>query len=173
MHTDTLPATAAPRTPWHRQRWPWFLMLGPGIVVVAGFATLWIAFRSDDGLVADDYYRQGLAINQTLDRTARSAALGLHAAVDVASDGAATVVLTAARTDALPAIVRLRLIHPTRAGLDRTGDLVLGPDGRYRGKLDAVPPGRRLVVIESEDWRLGPVEVADATVHLILESAPR
>ena len=106
-------------------------------------------------------------------RLCRSAALGLHAVVDVGSDGAASVVLTAARTDGLPAIVRLRLIHPTRAGLDRSGDLVLGPDGRYRGKLDALPPGRRLVVIESEDWRLGPVEVADATVHLILESAPK
>ena len=171
MHTDTLSAIAA-RTPWHRQRWPWFLMLGPGIVVVAGFATLWIAFRSDDGLVADDYYRQGLAINQTLDRTARSAALGLHAALDVASDGVATVVLTG-RGDTLPPVVRLRLVHPTRAGLDRTADLALGPDGRYRGTVDAVPPGRRLVVIEGGDWRLGPVEVADATVHLILDSVPQ
>ena len=33
-----------------------------------GLITLWLAITSFDGLVADDYYKQGLAINQTLAR---------------------------------------------------------------------------------------------------------
>ena len=54
--------------PWYKDRWPWILIAGPATVVVAGFITLWMAVVSDDGLVTDDYYKQGLAINQTLAR---------------------------------------------------------------------------------------------------------
>src|SRR4051812_31343236 len=42
--------------PWYREPWPWLLMSGPAIVVVAGCLTAGIAWKSDDGLVADDYY---------------------------------------------------------------------------------------------------------------------
>ncbi|HSC95836.1 MAG TPA: FixH family protein, partial [Burkholderiales bacterium] len=42
--------------PWYRERWPWLLMAGPAAVLVAGAATIWIAFASADGLVAEDYY---------------------------------------------------------------------------------------------------------------------
>ena len=38
--------------PWYRQRWPWLLFAGPAIVVVASFATLWLAASSDDGVIA-------------------------------------------------------------------------------------------------------------------------
>src|SRR6266702_6195840 len=55
---------------WYRQRWPWLLVAGPFLVVVASLASAWIAVRSDDGVVAEDYYRQGLLINQKLARTA-------------------------------------------------------------------------------------------------------
>ena len=53
---------------WYREPWPWLVMSGPAIVVVAGIGTAIIAFRTSDGLVADDYYKQGLVINQTLKR---------------------------------------------------------------------------------------------------------
>ena len=38
-------AIGHPVTPWYREPWPWILMAGPAIVVVAGFATLFIADR--------------------------------------------------------------------------------------------------------------------------------
>ena len=52
--------------PWYKERWTWLLMLMPATAIVAGFITLWLAITSFDGLVADDYYKQGLAVNQTL-----------------------------------------------------------------------------------------------------------
>src|SRR5437870_1411345 len=58
--------TVAPA--WYRQRWPWLLVAGPSLVVVASLASAWIAVKSDDGVVAEDYYRQGLLINQKLAR---------------------------------------------------------------------------------------------------------
>jgi hypothetical protein len=35
-------------------------------VVVAGFITLFIAIRTPDPVIADDYYKRGLDINKTL-----------------------------------------------------------------------------------------------------------
>jgi hypothetical protein len=168
MTTCASPAVAS-RTPWYRERWPWLLMLGPAIVVVAGFATLWIALRSDDGVVADDYYKRGLAINQTLDRANRGAALVLGGTLDVAVDG--NVAATLRARSALPPVVRLRVIHPTRAGLDHAADLVVAVDGVYRGRLDGLSAGRWMIVVETPEWRLGPVETSGDALHVDFAAA--
>ncbi|MFH0934336.1 MAG: FixH family protein, partial [Pseudomonadota bacterium] len=54
--------------PWYREPWPWFLMSLPATAVIAGVATVVIAIQSADGMVVGDYYKAGLAINQTLAR---------------------------------------------------------------------------------------------------------
>src|SRR5688500_11075293 len=66
-------------TPWYAQRWPWLLMLGPTLVILAGSFTIWIAFSHQDAMVVDDYYKQGKAINQDLRRDRAATALGLSA----------------------------------------------------------------------------------------------
>jgi hypothetical protein len=52
---------------WYREPWPWLLAAGPAVVVVASLVSAWIAIRSDDGLVAEDYYKRGLLINKKLE----------------------------------------------------------------------------------------------------------
>lgn len=52
--------------PWYREPWPWFLMSGPVIVIIAALVSAYIAVRSSDGLVTEDYYKQGLAAGETL-----------------------------------------------------------------------------------------------------------
>ena len=69
--------------PWYRHRWPWLLMLGPFLVIVAGAVTVYLAVRSNDGLVDDDYYKQGLAVNMRTARDRQALALGLQARVSV------------------------------------------------------------------------------------------
>ena len=44
--------------PWYREPWPWILMAGPVIVIVAGAFTMTLAFTHQDELVATDYYRK-------------------------------------------------------------------------------------------------------------------
>jgi hypothetical protein len=73
-------------------------MAGPAVVVVAGFITLWLAISSDDGLVSDDYYKQGLTVNQRLQRDHLAGDLGLHA--DVMKSGLGVRLLLAADGDA-------------------------------------------------------------------------
>ena len=65
--------------PWYRSPWPWLLMSGPAVVLVAGAITTWIAFASADGLVAEDYYKQGLGINKVLAREEAARSRGLLA----------------------------------------------------------------------------------------------
>src|SRR5439155_12477941 len=133
--------------------------------------TLWLAISSDDGLVADDYYKRGLAINQRLERSERAAALDLGAELTVAGDGTAHLVLKGAGADAAPPVLMLRLIHPTRAGLDRIVEVIRAADGSYSGKLNASVSGRWLVSVETPGWRLPAVEVEGALDHVRLGSA--
>ncbi len=137
--------------PWYREPWPWILMAGPAIVVVAGIATGVIAFAGADGLVLDDYYKQGLGINRTIERDAAARRLGVEG--ELAIDGAhARARLAAAKP--LPDRLRLLFAHPTRAGADRVVFLARGAGGEYAAPLAALAPGRWRVIIEADDWRL-------------------
>ena len=136
--------------PWYREPWPWILMAGPAIVVVAGFVTAWLAFRGEDGLVVDDYYKQGLAINQTLVRGDTAGRLGVRAELDFA-DGRVRASLAKA---GVHGPLRLRLVHPTRTGMDQNLDLAMLQPGVYEGALRTLQPGRWHVVLEDRDWRL-------------------
>ena len=165
MHTSVMsvprePVSAA--VPWYRQRWPWLLMAGPAIVVVAGFATLWLAATTDDGVIADDYYKRGLLINRTLERTERGIALGVAADLTIGADGSVRVTLDGS-SGVAPAALTLKVAHPTRAGFDRTATLIRGADGAYAGTVEPLGAGRWLVTLETDAWRLPtlPVDGAD------------
>ena len=163
-------ATAIAR-PWYRDRWPWILMAGPAFVVCGGSYAMWLAKSTDDGLVADDYYKRGVAINRTLQRFERAAELKLGAVVAVHSDGDVRVTLTGAESQA-PPLLRLRLVHPTRAGLDESADLVRSVDGSYVGRIAAPASGCWLVIVETDAWRLPTVETKDGLDEVRLGHAP-
>jgi hypothetical protein len=155
--------------PWYKERWPWILMAGPGIVIIAGAITLWLAVISNDGLVTDDYYKQGLAVNQQLHRDRLASNLGLRA--DVMRAGDNVRLLLGAEGDAkLPQAITLKLAHPTRAGQDQAIQMVLEGQGFYSGKLAAEVSGRWLVSIEDPagQWRLQGEWQADAEEPLRL-----
>ena len=102
---------------WYREPWPWLLMLGPALVIIAGVVTAYLAVVSNDGLVEDDYYKQGLAINRTLDRQTAAAALGVEGHVMFGADG--TRVRVYLKGNAAPVRLTLHFAHATKAGLDQ------------------------------------------------------
>jgi len=139
--------------PWYREPWPWILMAGPAAVVVAGLVTYYLAATSFDGMVADDYYRQGLAINKVLERDHAAARLGLRGEaalgpgrVEVVLDGEAPA----------GGALRLRIMHFAQASLDHTVTLRRGPGGAWQGELAPPAPGRWQLTLEDEagTWRL-------------------
>jgi hypothetical protein len=139
--------------PWYREPWPWILMAGPVAAVVAGLVTAWIAVANDDPLVVDNYYKEGLAINRTLARDDAAARAACRAQLLFADDGSRVRVHL---TGDAPARLRLALIHPTRAGLDRTVELHSMQAGWYEGVLDLAPSARWRVLLEDSQrtWRL-------------------
>ena len=154
MNTETL-KPAAVNTPWYRQAWPWFLISLPATAVVAGTATLLIAVNTWDGLVVDDYYKEGKAIVQTIDRLNLAKKLGLNAALGI-DDGRVSLQVSAVDSRSVPETVILTIIHPTQGGRDQT--LVLNRLGSeaFVGSIEPLTPGRWLFQIENESrsWRL-------------------
>lgn len=143
--------------PWYREPWPWILMSGPAIVVVAGIYTAYLAIVSNDGLVDDDYYKQGLAVSQRMARDHEANGLGLGAEMIVGGNGEELrLFLTARETAVLPETLVLRLVHPTKAGTDQTAKLKRDSAGFYVGKLASPVRGRWHVSLEDEGrkWRI-------------------
>lgn len=143
--------------PWYREPWPWLLMLGPFAVIVAGAVTVWLAVVSSDGLVDDDYYKQGLAVNQRIHRDQEAIARGMEANLLVTRGGnELQVSLRETSSSVLPPVLRVRFSHPTVAGRDLDLELPIGPDGSYRTILATSLTGRWFVSIEdtTATWRL-------------------
>ena len=141
--------------PWYREPWPWILAAGPFIVIIAGVYTAWLAIKSNDGLVTEDYYKKGLAANQTIARNELATRLGLVAGVRIVGD-AMHVRLQAAKQDfAMPPTLTVTISHPTRAGLDQTRVLPRVANG-YTGEVRLPASGHWLVQVEDESraWRL-------------------
>lgn len=138
-------------TPWYREPWPWLLMAGPAAVLVAGAATIWIAVASADGLVAEDYYRQGLAINKVLAREDAARRLGITATVSLERN-----LLSVRLEGQQPEALFVHLAHATRAGHDMRLRLAPAAKGVYQADLPPLPAGRWRIVIEDprSTWRI-------------------
>jgi hypothetical protein len=132
-------------------------MAGPAIVVVAGFVTAYLAVVSSDGLVEDDYYKQGLAVNQRTAREQQGVALGLQAEIMPGDGGTQLRVFLRGKANvSLPPALKLHFAHPTRSGVDQNIDLHAENPGVYYGQLSAPLAGRWHVVLQDNknDWRL-------------------
>ena len=89
--------------PWHREPLVWLVIAFPLAAVIGGFATLYLAIRSWDGLVVDDYYKKGLEINKVLARDELAQQSGYTASVAV-DDATVTVRLGSAQGKPLPSV---------------------------------------------------------------------
>lgn len=144
-----------PPRPWYREPWPWILVSGPAIVVCAGVATAVIAVETNDGLVADDYYQRGLAINKVIAREQHAQALGLAATVQFNADrDRVRVLITAGTAPAEPP--KLKLVNATRSGLDRNVTLHASGAGVYEGAVRIPVEGPWHLQLEEAHgaWRL-------------------
>jgi uncharacterized protein len=160
-----------PEKPWYREPWPWLLMAGPALVIVAGIITAWLAIDSDDGLVADDYYKQGLAINRTIKRNEITREGQYRASIHVDQAGHA-VRVELFSSMALPQEIKLTLVNATRAARDRSAVLMRSADGSYTGTLPDMPPGRWRVLLEdmAGTWRLSGAWPADSVASFNLDA---
>ncbi len=149
MSMDTPP-------PWYKQFWPWFVIALPATSVIAGIAIVIIASRGADGLVVDDYYKTGLAINQVIARDQQAEKLGLSAHVVFNRERQQVQLVLRSQQTAAYDKLTLQLLHPTRANQDVSIDLQQGAASTYQGKTGELSSGSWHLLLEPEDksWRL-------------------
>ena len=147
------PTAKSTARPWYREPWPWILMAAPASAVAGGAVTLWLAVSTADGLVADDYYKQGLAINQVLHREQAAARLQVALRMEP-GPGTLTARLQARMPP--PEALFVRLAHATRAGNDLRLRLAPAGDGVYEAALPPLPAGRWRVILDDPrgEWRI-------------------
>lgn len=149
MYADS---TMTQPKPWFKQFWPWVLIGIPGLTVVACMVTIYLAVTTADGLVQDDYYKEGLAINQTLAKDQKAAELELSAYVRIAGENLEAYF----DSDHIQGELHLKLLHPTRAHQDQTLLLIPTEKGSYHAQLPAIAGGKWHVEItdDSGEWRI-------------------
>jgi uncharacterized protein len=155
MQSNT-PRILRTATPWYAQRWPWLLMLGPALVVVAGIVTGWLAYTRQDAMVVDDYYKRGKTINLDLrrDRVASSMRLSFEARYDASAGQLRGELKSFGK--ALTAPIRIGMAHSTQPGKDLKLEALPDADGRFSVALPLLERARWSVTVEGEkrDWRL-------------------
>lgn len=143
-------------TAWYRHLWPWLLMLGPFIIVVAGVITGVVAWQHQDAMVVDDYYKRGKTINLDLrrDAAAITRALAINWQYD-ASVGTLNGRLTSAGQP-VRAPFRIHLAHSTLPKQDVTLDVFPDSEGKFAVALPALAQARWQVTVEGgqREWRL-------------------
>lgn len=147
---------ASDTKPWYRHRWPWLLMLGPAVVVVAACYTGWLAYSQQDALVVDDYYKQGKAINQDLrrDRVAADMQLKMNLHYDAAAGVLSGTIHNLAR--AADGKLTISLVHSTLPSKDLHLEVQPDAQGNFSVALPMLDVARWQVLVEGEkrDWRL-------------------
>lgn len=146
------------KTAWYRNPMVWMVIFFPSLAVVGGISTIFIAINTEDGLVVDDYYKQGLQINQVIKNDQHAKQLHLSALFDAnVKTGLVKVSLKGNNKLVLPQEITFKLIHRTRSGLDQITTLrQVGKTAEYQGYIK--PPviaGRWVIqIISPDNWRL-------------------
>ena len=152
---DVNPSNQQNKRKWISEPYVWLILLFPLLAVIGGIITTWLAVKSDDGLVVDDYYKRGLEINRTLDRDRAARGYDLRAIIHTTDhDTRIRVILQGNRQFSPPAQITLHLLHPTRGGHDRKLLLEGNGQGLYHGDLPPLIRGNWHVLIEAKDWRV-------------------
>jgi hypothetical protein len=142
--------------PWYKQFWPWFLISLPASVVVASMITINLAVTTSDGLVSDDYYKEGLGIYRDADSAALADALGIAGGLGLDVETGAVSLTLDRPVDGLPPILNLEVFHPTRPNNDQLIQLTRVSSDHYVGRVEPMLPANWKLSLEPEDgsWKI-------------------
>ncbi|MCE9687360.1 FixH family protein [Shewanella sp. AS16] len=150
---------------WYKQFWPWFLIILPACAVVASLTTLKIALDNSDSLVAEEYYKEGKAINMDLRKVKYAQQLGMQYSMELKGK---EILLSQEGGPAYQAALDVQFYHPTQAEKDFRLKATADAKGIYHIKLDKPIVGNWEVRLESYDskWRIHKrLNLKDATQY--------
>ncbi len=111
MNTNT-------NSPWFKQIWPWFIISFPLLTVIAGIITYYIAADNPVSLVQDNYFKEGLAINQVIHQQKKAKELNISATLN-AEKTSQLLFVTLASTNINITSLQVIFSHPTQEKLDK------------------------------------------------------
>ncbi|MDM8545485.1 FixH family protein [Candidatus Venteria ishoeyi] len=160
--------------PWYREPYVWMIIFFPFLAVLAGSITIWIAIKSDDGLVVDDYYKRGLELNRSFARDKAASQYGIGGVLHLSPNTLkARLYLRSDASYALPEKLNLSFTHHTRTGFDQSIELTQTDKGIYDAALERDTQeiaGEWTVQLETDDWRLvGHMPASSLKLELIPE----
>lgn len=147
--------TTGAKRPWYKDRWPWLLMAGPALAVIAGVITFRIAVVTADDMVTDDYYKRGKDINLELTRDKTAVSMGISAQAMFSDDRQSVRILTTSTTPLQGDLV-LTLLHPTRQQDDQRLPLQRQGNNLYQANIKAGNAKHWYLRLEDKagTWRL-------------------
>jgi len=140
---------------WYREPFVWFLIAVPLAAVIGGIITARLAVESDDGLVVDDYYKQGLEINRVIERDEAAAGLEIQANIQFSQEqNTFRLFLSGNEKFTAPENIKVSFLHSTRSGFDEHLSLPRIDKNLYQAQLPSLEKGRWYIQIETDNWRV-------------------
>ena len=157
--------------PWYRYPMVWLIIAFPSLAVILGFHLLWLAVTTDDGLVADDYYKQGMTINRDLRRDTVAKEKGVSANFEMDnSEGWVKLSLNKGTLQTYPDTLKLKLQYATYDHSDVQLVLNHGQGNQYIGIIKKpLIQGKWYLELTEGEWRLNGHVNTDKPMKLLLE----
>lgn len=164
--------SAENNVPAYRQFWFW-MVFGPLLFIIFfSMCTVYIALKGADDVVTDNYYKSGLAINQTLHQDEKAAALHMDAKINFDITGREVTIAVTGDAPLPPSMI-LFLDNPVKKALDQFVLVREVTPGNYRGELSqtiehswylALVPTSNAEQRKDADWLLtGEINLAKTT----------
>ena len=143
---------------WYQEPYVWMVISFPLSAVLAGIVTTYLAIISYDGLVVDDYYKQGLEINKRLDREQFAQQYGLSIKASLRHDKLVVDFNNDSSLD-IPTQLTATVSHATKPGFDQTLSLTREEKNQYVVAPVSLPAGRWYIDVGTAEWRVTDVLV--------------
>ncbi|AMO57305.1 FixH family protein [Endozoicomonas montiporae] len=183
----THPVNQEPFTPWYREPWVWAILGLLMTTFIWGSYRIYYAFKIQDSVVVDDYYKSGKAINQDLTRDQNARDLNIAARLYIDDLMGEVRVTLQGDAEEWPESLKLSLLSPTFADRDNiiTLQRSISRDSGvvYVGQTDHNPSGKTYIQLETMDelipevgyetgWRLNQAHTLEPGATLKLQTHP-
>ncbi len=142
--------------PWYKQPWLWFVLSVPIASVILSSIMVTVAVIGKDSLVSDNYYKDGMAINQTIEQDQLANSLGLKPILNIEGTEVRLELKSTAQGLKNQAFLTFKLLHPTVSEKDIIIKLLPSGQGLFLGELPQRVEGRRYLDLYAFDnsWRI-------------------
>lgn len=142
--------------PWYKEPWPWLFMAPIATAMVVGFSMLGVAIKTSDGLVTDDYYREGVLYNENKARDELAKTMGISGLLTM-DEITGDILLMMEFGQAEPvARIEGALRSPTFARDDQQFTLTAIKPGFFQASIPSMREGAWNIELISPDgtWRI-------------------